>query len=417
MVHRHAVTKTLAAAAVLSIGLVSVAPAANAATRAQSEAQAANVSIAGNGQGTDPIKASHDGSKLTRTGGTAPALGDALLPKAGLNAGVLHQDATATKSGTSAACAGLAGDGAAVVEVGEGNCLKGGDNLNFELGKLDLDPLVLAGSKSPLAQVDEALKPLLSQVTPQVEDGVKQVLEQIGANAKLEAGAIQAWCTASDNAVKGNGEVTQPLRLNVSLTGLGKDTIVVNIPVGTAPNTKILTNLDEVSEAIVAGVRTQLDTMLDNKLAPAAGPLGDALQTVQDQVIETVVENLQPALQPLEQNVLDGTINKQNKGDGSIEVTALDLRVLPAAAEALGTAAVVLEIGRVKCGPNARPEAGPKSQPRTKLPAVPTRVTSGTAAPVDNGPDHLGLGLAAAGALLVTASAGGVVRRRLHGRS
>lgn len=415
MMHRNLITRGLAFTAVAGISTLAFAPAAMAAgTVSQAEATAANISIAGQGQGTGTVKATNDGTGENKTGQLKPALGDTLLPNLGVNAGVLYQDAKAdvdNGDGISAACAGLAGDGASLVEIGKGNCLEGGDNLNFELADLALDPLSVAGPASPLSGLNALTVEALRPVTEQINAGIKQVLTQAGLNATLEAGAVQAWCTATPDSVDGNGEVTNPLRLVVDVPGDGKN-FVVNIPVTTAPNQKIVSDLDGLTQAVIDGLKVQLGTMLQNRLEPITLPAGEGLQQVQDQIIKNVVTGIQPVLDALEDNVLDGTINKQVRTDHTIEVTALDLQVLPAAKQGLGFSAVSLEIGHVKCGPNSRvaapAAAKPANKPEQALPAVPTKVTSGADDLVSARATVLG----AAGALLLLAGAGGVMRRR-----
>lgn len=419
MTHRNLITRGLAFVAVAGISTLAFAPTAMAAgTVSQAEATALNISIADNAQGTGTVKAINDGAGEQKTGELKPLVGDTLLPDLGVNAGVIYQDAKATSTGTSAACAGLAGDGAAVVELGTGNCLVGGDNLNFELANLSLNPLTTAGPDSPLAGLDALTVQALAPVTAGIQSGIDQVLQAADLNASLEAGAVQAWCTATPDSVDGNGEVTNPLQLVVDVPGDGAN-FVVNIPITTAPNQKPVSDLDGLTQAVINGIKVQLATMIQNRLSALTTPLSDALQEqVQDQIIANVVTGIQPVLDGLEDNVLDVTINKQTRTDHTIEITALDVQVLPAAKAGLGFNPVSLEIGRVKCGPNNRVAAGEPSDDVDNagndaggeaLPAVPTKVTSGVASDLHSARATV---LGAAGALLLLAGAGGVMRRR-----
>ena len=101
-----------------TLSVIAVAPAMAAAPVSQAGANAVTLSVAGNGQGSGDVIAKNDGSKETKTGDTAPPI-SVLGGQQLLNAGVLAQEATARSNGTSAACAGLAGNGGSVAQVGE----------------------------------------------------------------------------------------------------------------------------------------------------------------------------------------------------------------------------------------------------------------------------------------------------------
>ena len=117
-----------AAVTMLTIG---AGPALAAAPVSQATARAAQISILGTALDTGQYAVTNDGSGQQATGSNKPAL--SLLEGQGLvGLGTLAQDATATvvnNDGHSAACSGIAGDGATVAGVGDSNCLSGGDNL------------------------------------------------------------------------------------------------------------------------------------------------------------------------------------------------------------------------------------------------------------------------------------------------
>ena len=108
---------------------------------------------------------------------------------------------------------------------------------------------------------------------------------------------------------------------------------------------------DDVANAVIEGVETNLETALDG----VAGGLVGLTDEVQAQIVDTIVADVSDQLEPVEQNLLDLTLNKQVRpAQGHIEVTGIDLRVLPAAAEELGAPLVSAQIANVSCGPNSQ---------------------------------------------------------------
>src|SRR5690606_2937823 len=112
-----------------------------AATVAQADANALMIQVAGQANDTGTVTARHDGVIETKDGAAVPPL-SVLQGQQVLAVGTLAQDATAAVDangdGHTAACAGIAGDGASVAEVGESRCLQGGDNVGVNLANLDL---------------------------------------------------------------------------------------------------------------------------------------------------------------------------------------------------------------------------------------------------------------------------------------
>ena len=132
-------TRLLAASGAVVLTALAASPATAAAVTSRADANAATVSIAGNGQGTGTVEATYDGQESV-TGETAPPA--APFSQQFVDLGVLTQQATAG-NGTSAACAGVAGSGGGVVQIGDGSCLTPGDTVNGSLSDIDLGALGL----------------------------------------------------------------------------------------------------------------------------------------------------------------------------------------------------------------------------------------------------------------------------------
>lgn len=347
-----------------AVSLLAVAPAFAAAPVSQSSAQAINLSIAGNSVISQEVTASHDGtSEESVDNSTIPTLVDLLPANTALAVGVAPQEAVANADGTSYACAGLAGTGGGLVKIGDERCELNGEPLTLELGSLDLG--VLPGTSGALTT---ALTPLLGALGPvldQVVDAIAAGLDgtplgEIGLSGSLSA--IEGSCFADPDAAVGDTRLvdtsggSNATPIAVTLPGVAQPLTLVNLPANPPPNTHVLVNLDTVTQTLIDALTIQLNTMLGAALVPLAGPLAGLLQDVQDQAIVVLVDALQPLLQPLQENVLDITLNQQVFGDNgrSIEVTALDLQVLPALAEFAGGSLIGGQIGNVTCGPNTR---------------------------------------------------------------
>jgi hypothetical protein len=230
----------------------------------------------------------------------------------------------------------------------------------------------------------------------------------------IDLGAVQASCTADASSARGTATIADASAYLRAPEPIGRVELVA-LPAHPAPNTHVLTDLSAVVEAVQRGVDTQISQALGGQagsLGPLLDPLGLTLDTLIDQVQANVTDALGPQLAPLEQNVLDIVLNKQTKpSDDAIEVTALDMSVLPAARRLVDADLVSLTIGHVTCGPNgrvalARP-AVDTSEPSlsARHAAVPTAVTSG-AASLEDGPSSLAL--AALGGLVVVGTGAGV---------
>lgn len=432
-----------ASALVSTVALLALtgSPALAAEPVAQAKAVGLTLSLAGQPASTGQYSVVNDGSKETKSGSNQPTLG--LLGNQNLlSVGTLAQDATTAISngnGSSAACAGLAGQGASLAAAGSGSCLTGGNALNLTAAQLDLQKIanttlvqgqVFTGLNGLLTQLG-----LINQVTPllnTLQTALNQVTAPL-ANSGLvlgAAGAIQSSCTADVTSAAGTANIANIaayLQLP-SGTPLPSRIDLVNFPANPAPNTEVVVGLDKVTQAIITATQTSLNTSAASGLNAVPGlagiltGLGLGLQTVQDQIVANVVAQLQPLLQPLQANVLRATLNKQTKASANqITVTALDVSVLDAARQFTGNPLLAAQVGTSTCGPNGRvaataspsPTPTPTKKPNpTNPPKVPTSVPAGLAdAPSRNAPLG-GWALAGIGALLVASFGAGTAAYR-----
>lgn len=358
---------------------------AAAPTIGRADASAVTLSVAGQTGYSETYRATVDSDGHTSTAGSDRPPLTLLGGQSLLSSGVLAQDATATAvnhAGHSAACAGLAGQGATVVSVGGGTCLQGGHAIDLAAGTLDLSHLrivqstVTQGLPQPLQQ---ALLPVIAPVTSALQQALQRGTSALGnPGLHVTLGAVQARCEATPGSASGAANVAG-VRAWVAVPGVG-NVDLVRLPVDPAPNTKVVTNLQGVAAAVEKALRTQLNDALSGALAPVAAVVDQAT------VLNNVLAQLSGQLAPLEQNVLAATLNEQTRHPGSITVTALRLKVLPAAQQFVHAAAVDLAVGTVSCGPNGRAAVQPAvnvTPKRTSTPAppaaVPTRIPSGLA--------------------------------------
>lgn len=415
-------------AAVLASSAIVIAVAApgSAATTpiAYSDSNALNLSLLGSPISTGTVVSTTDGKTTTTTGNTLPtiqALGNQqLIP----STGVLVQNSKATMSGldgVSQSCAGLAGSGGQVVAVGNGDCIKGGQQLQLNAGSVALGGLQIsnAGILAPITNaIQPALQPILTPLLNALSSTLSSTLTALPVQLSLNLGAVSAWCTATPTSVAGNGNVAGA---SLVATVAGKAIKILDLPVNPAPNTHVLTNLDKVVAAVEAGLVTQLD----NELLGATNALTPVIQNVLTTINQNLIAQIAPQLAPLETNILDGVLNAQTKTAAphpTIAVTALDLKILPVA----GNNGIDLRVGKVDCGPNytanavtpptnncqaqsnCPPPPAPSCQQLGNCPA-PHSVSSGLAAGyLPTGPlgmALLGLTVAAAAGAGVTAGA------------
>ncbi len=401
---------------------VAMAPALAATNLSSAGANALTVSVAGNENGTGNVTATNDGSGEKKTGDSAPPV-SVLQGQKLLNVGVLAQEATATAAGgtgRSAACAGIAGNGGSVAQIGESSCLNPGEPVGLSLTNLDLsDTLVVdpASALGPLAQANAPLKAVLSQVTGPLAAAVAGTpLGTTGITGTL--GAVEGRCTASPGTASGTANIVDS-KLILDLAG--QKLVLANLPAHPAPNTDVPIHLDAATAVILGAVKTQLTTMLaaDGATGPLA-PLGALPDALQDQVITAIVNaTREQLLTPLSDNVLKLTLNKQVRPTkDSIRVNAIDLQVLPAAKAQLGASLASAQIGNVVCGPSGREATAAPAAPAPKAPRLPTAVSAGygdmPAQYATPGSSHTADLMLAAFAVLVATGAGAVTFRRLR---
>ena len=403
---------------------VGLAPAYAVADGGESMAQAAAsaISIAvadAPAVDTGTVTVTDDGSGPRRDGDALPGL-SVLGSQTLLATGVLVQDGLAevtADDATSAACAGLAGDGATVVSLGPQGCLEPAGDLLAGITSLDLSGLELGDVTAPVSTLltDELtdvlgglltpLQDVLDQVTPAVQDAVDQVGGGLGdLDLGLRLRAVEATCLADTSVAAGAARLTD-VSVVATLDQLG-EIVLLTLPTAPQPDTDLLVDLDEVATLLLDAIATDLET----SLAGLAADLTVLTTAVQQQVVDTVLAEVAPQLAPLSENLLRVTLNRQSApADGALEVTALAAEVLPVAATLGGFRTLAdVAIGSVGCGPNLRaaaptggedggdppaedggdppgsPAAGPDvptsvSAGSAALPAIPSRVGSGPA--------------------------------------
>lgn len=400
--------------AAASLAVLAAGPALAADPVARASATALEIGIAGQGADTGTYTATHDGSGESTSGTNAPAL-PVLAGQRATDLGTLAQDATASVTdgtGRSAACAGVAGEGATLVQVGEGSrCLTGGRTITLDAAHADFSKVQLLPAGITQGYDGAVAAAISAAVTPVVG----QVLAALGdPGLGIDLGAVQASCTAGAGRASGSTSIAHASAYVEGPAPLGHVTLV-DLPVDPAPDTHVVTDLSAVVEAIQQGVDTQIAHALggaDGPLSALTLPLGQTVDTVVDAVQHNVTDALGTQLAPLEQNVLDIVLNKQSRpAADAIEVTALDARVLPAAQQLVDADLARLTIGHVTCGPGGRVAAPAAATPALATPraphagtAVPTAVESG-AGSLEDGPSPLAL-TALGGLVLAGAAAG-----------
>jgi hypothetical protein len=393
---------------VTALALMTMGPALAAEIVSQASANALTIAVAGNGQGSGTVTATHDGKDESVRGETSPPvhlLGGQQL----LSAGVLAQEATASAdgdgAGASAACAGIAGQGGSVVQIGDSNCLRPGQPIGLTFANLDLSDVVVFDEDTPLAPLNEATDPVIENaVGPLTQQISAAVTEQAGNGGIFggSLGAVESRCTS---AAGGGASGTTTIVDGRIGAGFGGQTVdLLDFPVHPAPNTKLVTDLDKVVDLFLDAVRNDLNNTLNGQ----AAELKQAINPIQDQIVDAVIGEIAPQLAPLEENVLSATLNAQVRpAIDSIKVTAIHLEVLPAARAQLGAPVAEADLANVSCGPNGRVTR--TSQP---LPEVPTVIDSGT----DGGSGGAGDYALVAGALALAGAGGLIAYRRFAAR-
>lgn len=363
-----------------SLAALATAPAFAADPDSQASAQSLNLTIAGQSGISQLITATNNGTTESKNdSSTVPTIAGVLPNNSFLGAGVAPQDAGANADGTSYACAGIAGQGGGIVHTGNKSCDINGVPLTLTLGKLTLGSVALDpqgaltqaisenGGSALLTGLDTLVSTLQTQLVSKIASGIGSTPLDLSLSGTVSA--IEADCQATPTGATGaahlvdsqGGSANTPITATIA----GQKLTLVDLPANPPPNTHLLVNLDTVSQTIVNALKTELnDSVIGADLAQLAGPLSTTLHTLQSQVLAQLVKQLQPVLNPLQQNVLDVTLNKQVSSDAGrkIDVTALDLQVLPAAAQFTGSSLISGQLGHVTCGPNAgRVAAAPQS--------------------------------------------------------
>ncbi|MGN6253348.1 MAG: hypothetical protein ACTHNS_16200 [Marmoricola sp.] len=426
---------------VASIAVLAAGPAMGATHISQATAQSLQLSIAGNSAISQQVSATNDGNGAkTVDNSTVPTIASVIPGNTLLGVGVAPQLAGANIAdngdGNSFACAGIAGTGGGVVKVGDSSCKINGTPLTLDLANLSLGNVIL-GNDSALGSALNSIPGLgallttlgtnLNGLVTQIDDGIKGTpLGEVKLGGSLSA--IEGICTANPSGAQGTANIVDSsggaanTPITVTLPGAGPIDLV-DLPANPAPNTHVVVDLNKVTQTLIDGIKQELNNAVNGQLKAIGVPAGTLLQTIQDQVVTTLVDNLRdPLLTPLQQNLLDITLNKQSTGDAgkSIDLTALDLQVLPAAKQIAGSSFISGAIGHVTCGPNGRltastPTPAPPSEPPVppQTPSIPRHVDSGLAS-YDGGSDA-NVWIAAVAALLALGGGAGTLAYRRYG--
>jgi hypothetical protein len=420
-----------------SIAVLTAGPAVAAGTESHSTAQSINLQIGGNAVIAQLLKADYPGGVQDKD--SIPKLATLIQGNNALGDGVAPERVHAGSDGTSYACAGLTGTGGGIAQVGNTSCNISGKSLTLNLGTLNLDLTHLLGDGEISGALRDALAPLLTQLGPALDQVVAQITNGIKGTPlgqiSLTGGVsvIEGVCTADPKAARGDADIADTngngtIPISVTLpdgSGGTQNVVLANVDVSMEPRPggyDVLVNLDKVTQALIDAIHLQLDTMIQGQLAAIGDPLTkQLLQPLQDQVVEALVTQLKPVLQQLSDNLLKLTILNRTYGDGgkSVDVTALDAQVLPAAKQFAGFALVQGTIGHVTCGPNARAAAPepphqnahpPHQAPHT--PNIPKHVDSGLAS--YNGGSDVSAWIAAIAALLAIGGGAGTLAYRRY---
>jgi len=421
-------TAAAAVTGAAALVLLSGAPGVAATPVAQASATAVSLTVGGQPADSGTFRVQNDGTSQSATGSNSPAV-TALGGQSLVKAGTLAQDATTRVTdgrGYSQACAGLAGQGATVAAVGDsGTCLSPGQAVTIGAGSIDLSRLQIVSSslfQGVDAQLQGQLAPLVQPLTSALQTGLTQAVGQLGLAVNLDLGAVQSSCTAGPGTADGTARLAGA-RAYVQVGGQQVD--LVNLPADPAPNTKVVGDLGDVAALVENAVRTQLTTVLGNLPGGIALPIG----VDQTAVLNNALGSLGEQLKPLQDNVLDITLNQQTRpAADQIEVTALDVALLPVAQQQFGVTAFDLEVGTSVCGPSgevaaeapAAPAATPSPTPtRTPQapPKVPTSVPAGLASADEPASSHWGGLLAIAGLAVAGVGAVGSAVRSATSRS
>jgi hypothetical protein len=410
------------------IGLSVTAAPATAASAEKPQAKASSVALTVNV--SDKVKvdtgrytATYNGKKTVNSGTNKPALplleGEQQL----LSVGVFAQDAAAAlQNGTaySGACSALAGKGATLVSIGDGSsCVKPGEAVTVNLAELDLQKL---GATTDYLLNDESkdFHVKLGPVNNLVQTVVADVLGKVsGLSVGVDLDAAESTCMAKGTTFKGKSQLKNAA-VTVNVPGKG-DIKVADLPANPKKNTTVVPDLSPVTDAVLGQVDTLLRSGLKSEIAPGALDI-----SIRTNLIELVKQQLATVLKGLESDLVKLTLNKQHKTAKSLEVSALDIKVLDAVKKVGAPTAAKVAIGTSTCGTNgltASEEEAAASGKKANVDVVASGDKSdpeaGVAVKPDNAPANAELNLLsspaakggfAAGALVLLVAAAAATR-------
>lgn len=340
-------------AATAMIGLsVTAAPATAAAEKPK--AKASSVALTANlgdkvKVDTGRYTATYNGKKTVNSGTNKPALPLLTDEQQLLSVGVFAQDAAAAlQNGTaySGACSALAGKGATLVAIGDGSsCVKPGEAVTVNLAELNLQKL---GATTDYLITDESkdFHVKLGPVNNLVQNVVAGVLTKVGGlSVGVDLDAAESTCMAQGSQFKGDTKLKNAV-VNVNVPGKG-DIKVADLPANPKKNSTVVPDLSPVTDAVLGRVDALLQAGLSSKLAPAGIDV-----SVRIDLIEHIKERLATVLKGLESDLVKITMNKQDKTAKSLEVSALDIKVLDAVKKVGAPTAANVAIGTSTCGTN-----------------------------------------------------------------
>ncbi|MFE6649918.1 hypothetical protein ACFVJS_25380 [Nocardioides sp. NPDC057772] len=422
-------------AATAMIGLsVTAAPATASAEKPQAKASSVALTV----NVSDKVKvdtgrytATYNGKKTVTSGTNKPTLPLLAGEQQLLSVGVFAQDAAAAlKNGTaySGACSALAGKGATLVSIGDGSsCVKPGEAVTVNLAELDLEKL---GATTDYLLNDESkdFHVKLGPVNPLVQNVVSGVLAKVGGlSVGVDLDAAESTCMAKGTKFKGDTQLKNAA-VTVNVPGKG-DIKVADLPADPKKNTTVVPDLSPVTDAVLGRV----DTLLQSGLKKNVG-LGDMSVSIRIDLIEHIKKQLAVLLKGLETDLVELTLNKQDKTAKSLEVSALDIKVLDAVKKVGAPTAAAVAIGTSTCGTNGLTASeekaaasgdkknvdvvvsGDKSDPDTSVSAKPDNAPANAELDLLSSPAAKG-GFAAGGLVLLVAAAAATrwfLLRRAH---
>jgi len=369
-----------------AVAVLAAGPALAAIPDSQATAQSLKITIGGNSAISQKITAVNNGSgEVKNSNDTVPQLSDLLPANTAIGLGAAPQDAFAHTNGESSACAGLAGQGGGIAQVGNAPCsMNQGQPVSLSFANLTLGDLLAANNNAALVPLTQALQAVYGPLNTSAVDPLLNALKALPIDVKINLDGVGARCEATPGHATGSGGIAH---LTVDLDINGTSVRVINLQADGSVNEKLVGNLaastTTLTNAVSAALLTVLGVNGSSPISALTGALSGLVGTVQTSLLDPVATALTPLTDALSQNVLEVTFNKQPvpQATGAFDVTSLHLDVLPAAASTIGADLIGGDIGHVTCGPNA----GPASQHPTGTPTptppgkVPTSIDSGLA--------------------------------------